>query len=96
MPLNLITFFYSLTVLFWGKLTVIGILIALSINNWNQERISKNKAYSYLDQINKDLSLDIMYFDFLIKKSSEISLVFGNVVKSTTENDTHLKKLGSV
>ena len=77
-------------------LVVIGILIALSINNWNQERISQNKAYSYLNQINKDLSLDIMYFDYLIKLSSETSLIFDNVVKNTSENDTHLEKLGSV
>ena len=34
-------------------LVVIGILIALSINNWNQERVSKDKAYSFLNQINK-------------------------------------------
>jgi len=77
-------------------LVVIGILIALSINNWNQERISKNNAYAFLNQINKDLSSDIMYFDFLIKNSLEVSLIFDNVVTSSTKNDTLLKKLGSV
>ena len=36
-------------------LVVIGILIALSINNWNEVRKDKIKSYSYLQRLNEDL-----------------------------------------
>ena len=77
-------------------LVVIGILIALSINNWNQERVSKDKAYSFLNQINKDLSLDLRYYKYMIKGSSEHSLILDAAGKSKTENDSLLVKLGSI
>jgi hypothetical protein len=40
-------------------LVVIGILIALSINNWNQERIQNSKSQELLRGIRKDLDQDI-------------------------------------
>jgi hypothetical protein len=40
-------------------LVVIGILIALSINNWNQERIQNSKSQELLKGIRKDLDKDI-------------------------------------
>lgn len=40
-------------------LVVIGILIALSINNWNQERIQNSKSQELLRGIRKDLDKDI-------------------------------------
>ena len=77
-------------------LVVIGILIALSINNWNEERVLKNKAYSFLNQINTDLSLDLRFYDYMINSSLEISLIFDEVVKGNAENDSLLVKLGSI
>ena len=62
-------------------LVVIGILIALSINNWNQERVSKIKAYAYLNQINKDLSLDLEYYDSMIKAASIMSQIYDDALK---------------
>lgn len=40
-------------------LVVIGILIALSINNWNQERISKKESQSKLNLVHRELIEDI-------------------------------------
>lgn len=77
-------------------LVVIGILIALSINNWNQERVSKNKAYSFLNQINKDLSFDLKYYEYMLNRSLELSHVFDEVVKSNTDNDSLLVNLGNI
>ena len=77
-------------------LVVIGILIALSINNWNQKLVSKDKAYSFLNQINKDLSLDLIYYKYMINKSSDYILIFDEFGKSKTENDSLLVKLGSI
>ncbi len=47
-------------------LVVIGILIALSINNWNEERKNKIKEYVYLEGIKDDLAIDVKYIKFLI------------------------------
>jgi hypothetical protein len=44
-------------------LVVIGILIALSINNWNQERINTAKSHELLSGMVKDLALDISRLD---------------------------------
>ncbi|TFV93629.1 hypothetical protein E4S40_15410 [Algoriphagus kandeliae] len=40
-------------------LVVIGILIALQVNNWNQERLNKKKAKSYHERIIEDLDIFI-------------------------------------
>ena len=77
-------------------LVVIGILIALSINNWNQERVLKDKSYSFLKQINKDLSIEILSYEADIKALSDISLIFDEVGKSNTLDDSLLVKLGSI
>ena len=51
-------------------LVVIGILIALQINNWNEERKNKIKESVYLEGIKSDLARDIKYIQFLIPKNS--------------------------
>jgi hypothetical protein len=47
-------------------LVVIGILIALSINNWNEERKNSLKEDVYLEGIKDDLMADVNYIEFLI------------------------------
>jgi len=47
-------------------LVVIGILIALSINNWNEERKNKLKEDVYLEGIKIDLENDLRYINFLL------------------------------
>jgi Family of unknown function (DUF6090) len=43
-------------------LVVIGILIALQINNWNENRLNKIEATNYLKQIKAELVLDVANF----------------------------------
>jgi len=43
-------------------LVVIGILIALQINNWNENRLEKVEANNYLKQIKTELVLDVANF----------------------------------
>lgn len=43
-------------------LVVIGILIALSINNWNEERKQELDVRSYLERVAVDLALDMEFF----------------------------------
>jgi hypothetical protein len=47
-------------------LVVIGILIALSINNWNQDRLNKTEEQSYLKAIKVDLKKDSVTLDYLV------------------------------
>ena len=50
-------------------LVVIGILIALQINNWNEDRKESNLELRYLESIQKDLNNDIKYYDRRIKEA---------------------------
>lgn len=52
-------------------LVVIGILIALQINNWNNERIDRQSEKKYLMTIIKDLKKDIERLDYLVKFREE-------------------------
>ena len=48
-------------------LVVIGILIALSINNWNQNRMLQLKTHTYLSEIINDLKADTSAFSVGIR-----------------------------
>jgi hypothetical protein len=50
-------------------LVVIGILIALQINNWNENRKLLKRAENYKTTIKNDLVLDTMSIDSLIKRA---------------------------
>ncbi|WP_194973306.1 DUF6090 family protein [Aquiflexum lacus] len=48
-------------------LVVIGILIALQVNNWNEQRKDKIKSYSYLLRLNEDIDLILVDVDNSLK-----------------------------
>lgn len=48
-------------------LVVIGILIALSINNWNEEKKLKLKSKEYSENLISDITTDVKNLDKLIK-----------------------------
>ena len=48
-------------------LVVFGILIALSINNWNQKRLDKQQAIGYLKNLVEDLKSDTIQYNINIK-----------------------------
>ena len=47
-------------------LVMIGILLALQVNNWNEERKKADLAETYLTALKEDLMLDIENFEFQI------------------------------
>ncbi len=49
-------------------LVVIGILIALSINNWNENRINSNKETAILANIHREFKKNEQQLDTIIKK----------------------------
>ena len=56
-------------------LVVLGILIALQINNWNNKRIEHKKEEIYLVRLKKELSRDTSFLDFQFN-------IFNNAIKS--------------
>jgi hypothetical protein len=80
-------------------LVVIGILIALAINNWNQRRINNEKQQDYLIGIKNDLEKQIASFnnsnqnyDFIIDKGESILVDFSSIGK-VSEIDSINRKL---
>ena len=53
-------------------LVVIGILIALSINNWNEARKTTNIEVEYLKRLRADLVNDTAYYDRRIKYADKV------------------------
>tara|TARA_R110002074_G_scaffold231282_2_gene402870 strand:- start:4946 stop:5710 length:765 start_codon:yes stop_codon:yes gene_type:complete len=53
-------------------LVVIGILIALQINNWNEKRLDKLKSKDYLERIIEDLDLKINSFESEMKRGDRV------------------------
>ena len=77
-------------------LVVIGILIALQINNWNQERISRERAYTYLNQINSDLELDLNFYNYLINSLTDHISIFEDVTNTKAPSDALIAKMGNI
>ena len=71
-------------------LVVIGILIALQINNWNEERIKRKKEFVYLKEIHKNLIQDTIRINqvlgFNASKSNAIDETFKLFEKSSKGN----------
>ena len=53
-------------------LVVVGILIALSINNWNEDRKEEVLELEYLERIITDLKADTRYFNRQIVECNEV------------------------
>ena len=48
-----------------------GLLIALQINNWNQERKTKLKSQAYMHEIVNDLATDTVNVNSLIHEAND-------------------------
>ncbi len=69
-------------------LVVIGILIAVSINNWNEKRKQNIELNQILLNVKKDLNTDISKIDKVVYHYESVDSVFQNVLKSKyTERD---------
>ncbi|PWN05496.1 DUF6090 family protein [Rhodohalobacter mucosus] len=54
-------------------LVVIGILIALQVNNWNEERVLKNKLNGYYEQIHQEISASLPQLERYIAAQQELA-----------------------
>lgn len=72
-------------------LVVIGILIALQINNWNLKTIDAKKEKSYLLEIRENLKTDLVALDSILTfnraKKESVAFVFENFANSELQDD---------
>jgi hypothetical protein len=79
-------------------LVVIGILIALQVNNWNQQRISQNKEKLYLQEIRASMEMDLAdqnrVFNFNQKKIELILQIVSEMGKDKSKTEHMLYLFG--
>ena len=75
-------------------LVVIGILIALQINNWNEERKLDNRKQEYYSQLLDDLNSDIIFTHRWKSISQQESIV--RLEEMLTEIDTIVALINEV
>lgn len=74
-------------------LVVIGILIALSINNWNDYRIAKNNSKIFLEEMLLDLAIDTTYCYYALKKNNNQLAYQEKALSRTKQTLEHLDSL---
>jgi hypothetical protein len=62
-------------------LVMIGILLALQVNNWNEERLATMKAVSYHERIIEDLDIFISETESAVRRSTS----FRNMILETVD-----------
>ena len=67
-------------------LVVLGILIALSINNWNEDRIARILERKYLESIRKELDINIRTA-LSLKKFNDFQIQNGEVILDCLDNN---------
>ncbi|WP_281541910.1 DUF6090 family protein [Maribacter aestuarii] len=78
-------------------LVVIGILIALQINNWNEDRKSEAKKQDYYVQLLDDLSNDISAVQYTIEEFSNHQKEYNKyLISYNNEGLTPLKAYGQI
>lgn len=68
-------------------LVVIGILIALSINNWNQKRLKHQQIISVYERIVIDIDIDVQQLSRTVKYFDSVEFVFKRVIDDSITPD---------
>jgi hypothetical protein len=71
-------------------LVVIGILIALSINNWNEERKTEDTIKGIYAIVKSDLESDVKTIDWLLKVSKVRDSLFQRVINKEMTYDDYV------
>ena len=72
-------------------LVVIGILIAVSINNWNENRKQNNELNQILLKVKEDLKSDIVKVDKVVEFYDVTDTIFNNVINSRYSREDYKK-----
>jgi len=68
-------------------LVITGILIALSINNWNTNKLDRISEADYLKRLSNDLVSDTLTYNWTYKLILEKQEALGNVIAHLTNNE---------
>jgi hypothetical protein len=68
-------------------LVVIGILIALQVNNWNEEKKEQRKIRKYAESLIQDLENDILMIDTIRYVANEINIRIDSLSAIVNKND---------
>lgn len=71
-------------------LVVLGILIALQVNNWNEERKDQNRKQRYLQSLVVDLENDLYQLDSLVKSAIKDTTVLGRLRDRISSSETKI------
>ena len=74
-------------------LVMIGILLALSINNWNQTRQDNHKINSYLHKIGNELNTDFHNLELMIERRKQALIYTDTILKYYKKNHIEDSKL---
>jgi len=77
-------------------LVVIGILIALQINNWNEARKNKTVERGFIINLISDLESDVKHIDKVIIKNEKKLIEFDTVLSYSYRNINALKTLDTL
>ncbi len=77
-------------------LVVIGILIALQINNWNEQRKKNELGKDYLQQLKQDLSLDAKLYEEQIYNLTEQLKPIDSAVVILEKADANISTLQNI
>ena len=72
-------------------LVMIGILLAMQINNWNQNRLHKNEFNNILETINQDLKRDTLVAGALIKYYTQIEKSSMKIINKEVNRNNYKK-----
>jgi len=67
-------------------LVMIGILLALQVNNWNEKRKEQERENVYLEQLHENISSDLLLLDFNIDFYTKV-FDYGNLALSYADGD---------
>ncbi|MFT7158339.1 MAG: hypothetical protein ACI8Q1_003370 [Parvicella sp.] len=73
-------------------LVMIGILLALQINNWNSDRIDSKKETRYLHSLIRDLESQILQIDYKVERE----LLGRKHMEHSWRNSAKLKRYNSL
>ena len=73
-------------------LVVIGILIALQINNWNENRKQKATTKEYIENIKADITEDLVVLEDILKYANERKAVISEFDDYLLQSNDQLSK----
>jgi hypothetical protein len=71
-------------------LVVFGILIALQVNNWNEDRVNRKKEATYLNNIKRDLNNQLKSLDLQLQFEESIIKTTGPILEQYKKNNSIL------